>query len=72
MSTIAMIKNGISKCDKTRHMNVRFFWTKERVDNGEIQIVYTPTDDMVADILTKPLQGDKFLTLRRLLLNWNV
>jgi len=72
MSTIAMIKNGISKSDKTRHMNVRFFWTKKRVDNGEIKIVYTPTDDMVADILTKPLQGDKFLTLRRMLLNWNV
>jgi hypothetical protein len=72
MSTIAMIKNGISKSDKTRHMNVRFFWTKERVDNGEIQILYTSTDDMVADILTKPLQGDKFLTLRRMLLNWNV
>jgi hypothetical protein len=72
MSTIAMIKNGVSKSDKTRHMNVRFFWTKERVDNGDIQILYTPTDDMIADILTKPLQGDKFLTLRRLLLNWNV
>ena len=72
MSTIAMIKNGISKSDKTRHMNVRYFWTKERVENGEIQILYTPTDDMVADILTKPLQGDKFLTLRRMLLNWNV
>ena len=53
-------------------MNVRFFWTKERVENGEIQIVHTLTDDMVADILTKPQQGDKFLTLRRLLLYWNM
>ena len=67
-----MIGNGIIKSDKKRHVNVRFFWTKERVDKGEIQIVYTPTDEMVADILTKTLQGDKFLTLRRLLLNWNV
>ena len=58
--------------DKTRHMIVRYFWTKERVDNGEIQIIYNSTDDMVADILTKPLQGDKFLILRRMLLNWNV
>jgi len=44
---------------------------KERVDNGDIKIVYTPTDDMIADILTKPLQGNKFRILRQLLLNWN-
>ena len=36
-----------------------------------LEIVYTPTDDMIADILTKPLQGDKFRILRQLLLNWN-
>ena len=66
-----MIKNGMSKSDRTRHMNVRYFWTKERVDSGDIEIVYTPTDDMIADILTKPLQGDKFRILRQFLLNWN-
>jgi hypothetical protein len=70
MSTIAMIKNGKSKSDRTRHMNVRYFWTKERVEKGDIEIVYLSTDDMVADILTKPLQGDKFIALRQLLLNW--
>ena len=36
MSKIAMIKYGISKSDKTRHMNVRFFWTMERVDKTYI------------------------------------
>ena len=29
---------------------------------------YCPTDDMIADVLTKPLQGAKFHKLRRLLL----
>ena len=62
---MSTIENGIRKSDKMRHMNVRFFWTKERFDNGEIQIVYTPTNDMIVDILIKPLQGDKFLTRRR-------
>ena len=42
---------------------------KERVDMGELSIVYLPTDDMIADILTKPLQGKKFIMLRGLLLN---
>jgi len=30
MSTIAMIKNGIGKSDRIRHMNIRYFWTKSR------------------------------------------
>ena len=30
MSTIAMIKNGMSKSDRIRHMNIRYFWTKSR------------------------------------------
>jgi hypothetical protein len=72
MSTIAMLKNGGSKSDRTRHMNVRYFWTKERVDNGDISIMYIPTDEMIADILTKPLQGDKFVELRQILLNWYI
>jgi len=58
--SVAMIQNGMSKSDRTRHVNVRYFWTKKRVDNGDIKIFYIPTDDMIADILTKPLQGDKF------------
>ena len=29
---------------------------------------YCPTDNMIADVLTKPLQGAKFHKLRRLLL----
>jgi tagatose-1,6-bisphosphate aldolase non-catalytic subunit AgaZ/GatZ len=72
MSTIAMIDNGYSKSDRSRHINIRYFWTKERVDMGELSIVYLPTDEMIADILTKPLQGDKFIKLRSLLLNWVV
>jgi ABC-type nitrate/sulfonate/bicarbonate transport system substrate-binding protein len=71
-STISMIKNGGSKSDRTRHVNIRYFWSKERVDSGDISIVYLPTDDMIADVLTKPLQGDKFVALRQLLLNWKV
>jgi hypothetical protein len=66
MSTIAMINNGSSKSSRTRHINIRHFWMKERVDMGELSIVYLPTNDMIADILTKPLQGEKFIMLRGL------
>jgi hypothetical protein len=71
-STMAMISNGASKSDRTRHISIRHFWTKERVDNGELKFNYVATDEMTADVLTKPLQGEKFLKLRAKLLNWIV
>lgn len=68
-STISMMLNGCSTHPKTRHINVRYFFIKERIENGEINVKHTKTDDMVADILTKPLQGERFFKLRNLLLN---
>ena len=45
---------------------------KEKLDNGEVKIKYLPTEDMVADIFTKPLQGPQFFELRKQLLNSKV
>jgi hypothetical protein len=70
MSTIALATKGAGSSDRTRHVSIRYFWMKDRVASGDIEIVYKPTADMVADILTKPLHGDLFIRLRRLLLNW--
>eukprot|EP01042_Synura_sphagnicola_P036497 gene36497-biopygen7561 len=36
----------------------------DRMDRGEIAVSFVGTNDMVADILTKPLQGAKFKELR--------
>jgi hypothetical protein len=68
--TIASIMKGRPASDRSRHVSVRYFWLKERIDSGEVDIQYLPTGEMVADLLTKPLQGDKFRELRDKLLNW--
>jgi hypothetical protein len=70
-STMALILKGKSTSNRTRHINVRYFFVKDRIDNGEIDVKYMPTNDMIADILTKPLQGKKFIELRNKLLNWH-
>jgi hypothetical protein len=70
MSTMALMDRGGSSSDRTRHIKVRHYWVKDYVDRDEIKIVYIPTEDMVADILTKPLQGEQFQLLRQLLMNW--
>ena len=54
-------KNGRSSSSKrTWHMNIRFFFIKDRVSSKEIRIEYCPTAEMVADFFTKPLQGKQF------------
>jgi hypothetical protein len=69
-STMAMIERGASTSERSRHVKIRYFWVKDKVDSGEIKIVYLPTEDMTADVLTKPMQGEKFLKFRSMILNW--
>ena len=70
-STIAMVRAGKPTSDRTRHVNIRFFFVADREKAGEIAIEYLPTKEMLADALTKPLQGELFLKLRKQLLNWD-
>jgi hypothetical protein len=72
MSTIAMAKKGKSTSKRTKHIAIRYFFVKDRIESNEIKVEYLNTDDMVADILTKPLQGAKFSKLRALLMNEKV
>ena len=39
------------------------------MDDGEIKVLDCPAEEMWADILTKPLQGMAFRTMRALLAN---
>jgi hypothetical protein len=66
-----MLTKERSTQERTRHNHTRYYSIKDRADNGELELVYTPTNSMVADILTKPLQGELFRRLRRELLNWD-
>ena len=64
MSTMALIKKGYSTSNNTRHINIRYFFIKDRVDSQELIIEYLPTEEMIADFFTKPLQGEMFKKLR--------
>ena len=45
---------------KSRHVNVRYFFVKDIIKQNQISVEYCPTDLMVADFFTKPLQGGLF------------
>ena len=71
-STMEMLNKGESTADRTRHIDIKYFFAHDCIKRHEIILKYTPTEDMIADILTKPLQGNAFRRLGTLLLNWHV
>lgn len=69
-STIKLIETGKSTHQRTRHINIRYFFIKEMIEERRVELVHTRTDQMLADILTKPLQGALFMRLRNWLLGY--
>ncbi len=48
---------------RTRHINIRYFLITDQINMKEVSIEWCPTKDMVADFMTKPLQGSHFKRL---------
>jgi hypothetical protein len=44
---------------RTKHIDIRYHFIRYVIDNGTIRLVYCPTQDMVADTLTKALPSVK-------------
>jgi hypothetical protein len=69
MSTIRMIQNNKPTNQQSRHIDIKYFFLRDRNERENIQLVHTPSSLMTADILTKPIKGNKFKVLRKLLMN---
>jgi hypothetical protein len=70
LSCMALMKRGGPSSERSRHISIRHFWVKERVDGGEVIPQHLGTKDMMANILTKPVQGVQFATERMGLTGW--
>ena len=53
-STICLSKNPEFH-SRTKHIDIRYHFIKEKITEKIIKIEYIPTDQMLADILTKAL-----------------
>ena len=53
-STIAIAVNPIAHA-RTKHIGVKMHHIRNHISRGDISVAYCPTEDMIADILTKAL-----------------
>ena len=60
LSTIQLAKNDRSNSERTRHIDIKFFFLHDRIKSDRIIVTYKSTKEMIADLLTKPLQGKLF------------
>ncbi|KMQ86839.1 copia protein [Lasius niger] len=60
---IKLIKNP-EYHKRTKHIEVRYHFIREKHEDGQIEIVYVPSSDQLADILTKALSKEPFIRLR--------
>jgi len=67
-SAITLMEKGRSTSRRTKHISVRYFFVKDRIDKEEVKLVYLSTDDMLADFYTKPLQGSLFRQMRDMIM----
>ena len=70
-SAILLERNGRNSCTgNSRHVAVRYFFIKDRIDKGEVRVEYLPTGLMLADFYTKPLQGKLFEFFKDYIMGW--
>ncbi|RLM86698.1 hypothetical protein C2845_PM04G10700 [Panicum miliaceum] len=62
-SAIALSKNPVFH-DRSKHIDTRYHFIRECVEEGRVQIASVGTKDQLADIMTKPLAKERFCELR--------
>ena len=66
-----METNRRNTCTKNyRHIDIKYFWLKDRVNKKEVEIQYYLTHLRLADYFTKPLQGKLFRRFREVIMGY--
>jgi exosome complex RNA-binding protein Rrp4 len=71
LSCMSLMKRGGPSSERSRHIAIRHFWLCEKVAEKEVVIEHLSTEMMVANVLTKPVQGAQFERERQGLTNWS-
>ncbi|KAG6616766.1 RxLR effector candidate protein [Phytophthora cinnamomi] len=61
--SIALAKNPEFH-KRTKHIDIRYHFVREKVEDGQVVLEYCSTKDMLADIMTKAITSVQFEVLR--------
>ena len=50
---------------RTKHISIKYFFIREKVIEGKLKIQQIPTEQQIADILTKPLEKTRLNILSK-------
>ena len=65
-SAISMTKNP-QFYGRAKHIDIKFHFIREQVESEVVALKYCPTENMLADVLTKGVSRDRFCKLRNLI-----
>ena len=69
MSVMRLESNGLkSYGEKSRHIDIRFFFIKDVLKRENIELKHCPTERMIADYFTKSLQRSLFRKIRDIII----
>ncbi len=60
--SIALAKNPVHH-QRSKHIDVRYHFIRDVVSDGVVKLYYVPTNENIADVLTKPVSGRKIVNL---------
>jgi len=60
---IALCKNPMNR-QRSKHIDVKYHFIRTTLSEGKISIVYCPSEEMVVDILTKPVAKPKLIKFK--------
>jgi hypothetical protein len=65
ISVMFLERNGKGSSSKRKkHINMRYFFIKDRIRSGEITVKHFPIGEILGDHFTKPVLGIQFIKFR--------
>jgi len=59
---IALAKNPVAH-ERTKHIDIRYHFIREQIEENTIDVKYLPTEEMLADLLTKGMTKERHMKL---------
>jgi len=68
---IALSENPVNH-QRSKHIDIKYHFTRERVESEDVKLVYVPTEHQQADLLTKALAAPRTAYLRDRVLGYKI